>query len=466
MFKHFAPLWFRLAPVAGGLLVVHSLLGVTSCSGNSKENARGKTQKSSAIVTEGDAAAGDEIAMEEGTLGVSSSVEIFGETVHPLLASHCGSCHGAAVQPKFAVADVSSAHRAIIDNSKVDLATPEHSRIVERLGTDSHGCWSACSQNAAEMLAAVKKWAESKSTNTSVAASLQTVEVSVASRKATYPDLGNTTMVIEAEPTGNPSPVVLKAPTVVANNPDGSAGKVVQFNRGGASNTVALTEAQAAATGGTLTATFTLAEAGKYRVLARVQSVAPTDDELYLRIDNGSGGAVAPIRIWKIPQTGPTSWFWASATNGANLSTLSEFDLAAGAHRVVVLQREFGAKIDRLAITKDPLFRSPDPVEILTFDLAPLLGGADVKLEVIVEDFSTEVSKIRSPRIITASKSVKVKNMFILVNGKKDNSNSTFSVVDTVVTAPGGIISNASTTVVKDKGTAEDKLSFAFEILE
>ena len=444
------------------------VLGAAACS-DAPKGIRSAEKKP---VVDADADADPEetpsIETEEGTFSGAgaSSIEVYGETVFPLLRNNCGSCHGAAINPKFAVTDVADSHKTLVDNSKVNFVDAAKSRVVERLKVDNHQCWTSCDKDSAAMLAAVQKWIASRSKNNGAAAIIKSPEVAISSKVTIAPVLGASTFVLEAEPVGTPAAVTLRAPSANTVGADASGGRFVLMARGNASATVPLTEAQATATGGLITASFTLTEAGKYRVLGRIQSIAPQDDEMYLRIDSGAGAVLFPSRIWKIPQTGPTSWFWSSATNGANLSTLSEFDLQPGAHRVVIMQREFGAKVDRLVLTKDALFRSPDPSDVMTFDLSSLLGGENVKLEIVIEDFNAQVYKIRNPRIITASKKIKVKNMFILVNGVQDNANSSYSVVDTEVSAPGGIISSAATTVLKANGPAQDKLSFSFEVLQ
>lgn len=66
--------------------------------------------------------------------------------VHSLLTQHCSSCHrsDAAVpqSPYFAAADVNEAYDAAI--VKMNLDTPEQSRFVIRLRSESHNCWNVC----------------------------------------------------------------------------------------------------------------------------------------------------------------------------------------------------------------------------------------------------------------------------------------------------------------------------------
>ncbi len=97
----------------------------------------------------------------------------FSANLHDLLTQHCSNCHSdtsaIAQSPYFASADVDVAYEAV--KSKIDLETPANSRVVLRLGNEFHNCWSDCTANAAEMLAAVSAFASGIAT-TSVDADL------------------------------------------------------------------------------------------------------------------------------------------------------------------------------------------------------------------------------------------------------------------------------------------------------
>jgi hypothetical protein len=90
--------------------------------------------------------------------GGSDSVSAFSKTVYPLVKGKCLSCHVATNQPFFASPDVIAAHDSLINNSKINFDTPANSRMVARLASDRHNCWSDCAANASEMQAAIEKW--------------------------------------------------------------------------------------------------------------------------------------------------------------------------------------------------------------------------------------------------------------------------------------------------------------------
>lgn len=87
---------------------------------------------------------------------------LFANTVYPLLTAHCAGCHvesaANAQSPFFASADVDAAYAAA--KTKIDLETPASSRLVVRLRSEFHNCWSGnCQSDAAEMEAAISAFA-------------------------------------------------------------------------------------------------------------------------------------------------------------------------------------------------------------------------------------------------------------------------------------------------------------------
>lgn len=87
----------------------------------------------------------------------------FATTVYPLLTQYCSQCHSESAltrqQPYFASSKVDAAYQAA--KSKIRLDNPAASRFVQRLAGDAHNCWSNCSQNAADMQAAITTFANS-----------------------------------------------------------------------------------------------------------------------------------------------------------------------------------------------------------------------------------------------------------------------------------------------------------------
>ena len=95
------------------------------------------------------------------------SVNAFKQTLYPVLNSmSCVSCHGDSkkYQPYYVVSDVNAAWKSIlIDAKKVNLETPEASRVYLRVKNDLHNCLtgagdSDCDAEAATILEKIKKW--------------------------------------------------------------------------------------------------------------------------------------------------------------------------------------------------------------------------------------------------------------------------------------------------------------------
>ncbi len=91
------------------------------------------------------------------------SPALFASTVHPLLEEYCSRCHtsssATAQSPFFASSDVDEAYAAV--KVKINLDQPELSRLVVRLRSEFHNCWSDCAANADEMEAAIRTFAGS-----------------------------------------------------------------------------------------------------------------------------------------------------------------------------------------------------------------------------------------------------------------------------------------------------------------
>ena len=90
-----------------------------------------------------------------------ASPALFSTTVHPLLERYCARCHtstaSASQSPFFASGDVDEAYAAA--KVKINLDQPALSRLVVRLRSEFHNCWSDCAADASTMEAAVASFA-------------------------------------------------------------------------------------------------------------------------------------------------------------------------------------------------------------------------------------------------------------------------------------------------------------------
>jgi mono/diheme cytochrome c family protein len=83
------------------------------------------------------------------------------DAIHQLLLTHCAGCHTpeslTPQSPYFANADRDIAYEAA--KSKINLDDPADSRLVVRLRSEFHNCWSDCQANATTMQTAIENFA-------------------------------------------------------------------------------------------------------------------------------------------------------------------------------------------------------------------------------------------------------------------------------------------------------------------
>lgn len=141
------------------------------------------------------------------------SLDAFKQTVYPIVRSHtCLNCHSAdskGQSPTFADTDPIVAFNSITMSRKVDLTSPESSRVVLKLKNESHNCWSAnCAADAQEMLEAIRKWVElSPQTSTSDGISTDSQKMP-ADSTAIFAQTEYGTLLLQAEQPGHRSEVV------------------------------------------------------------------------------------------------------------------------------------------------------------------------------------------------------------------------------------------------------------------
>ncbi len=90
------------------------------------------------------------------------STNLFGTHVYPIVTQYCSSCHSetasSAQSPFFASEDIDIAYQAA--QRVINLDQAELSRLVVRLGSEFHNCWSDCQANSDTMLAGIQAFSE------------------------------------------------------------------------------------------------------------------------------------------------------------------------------------------------------------------------------------------------------------------------------------------------------------------
>ncbi len=96
--------------------------------------------------------------------------------------------------------------------------------------------------------------------------------------------------------------------------------------------------------------TFTVSEAGTYRVWGRVLAASTGSDSFWIRMNQGRW-----IR-WNEIRPGER-WHWDQVHDADADNAPVQFELGAGEHQLTVAYRESHAKLDRLLVTSSPTYR-------------------------------------------------------------------------------------------------------------
>lgn len=213
---------------------------------------------------------------------------------------------------------------------------------------------------------------------------------------------------------------------------------------------------------------FTVSQAATYRIWVRYAAPTTNDNSFFLKVDNGA---------FDFSEMGATANLnWTQIRTAGNV--IRTFNLAAGNHTIEVRHREDGVVIDKFLITSDAAFTptgidgvgSTSNVRVLEWDVSALAGVAGVRFRIDVVDFDQSTYLFSRPRLVVANGSVLAKSVMILINNIYVASDSTFTVVDDEVAAPGGDLNNdgalpanLSLLVLKGSNPPLDKFTVSFE---
>ena len=92
----------------------------------------------------------------------AGGIAAFESSVYPIVRANCVDCHegDGPGSPHFAHPDSTTAYQALVGQGKVNLGSPSTSRIVVKVGTLAHHCWTTCPDDGALLAAAVQAWAD------------------------------------------------------------------------------------------------------------------------------------------------------------------------------------------------------------------------------------------------------------------------------------------------------------------
>lgn len=386
------------------------------------------------------------------------SVNAFKSTVYPITRSYCVSCHSVQ-EPLHAADDVAEAHKAVISGAKVNFSNIPSSRLVAKLRDTNHNCWSDCAENAAEMQQAIEEW--NKAVKAAGVPDTGPADTAVYTAESLpleqeFMDQSNmansNTVKLEIEA------AMLRAPMVLT-RPNGEE-PYLSVPNNGANATLANNDANA----GTATFNFTVpASATNYRVWAYVHGPANEDNSFHVNVRNTTTNASVSGGYRTFEPAVSTRMNWILVNQVANMNLVR-----GTTYSVEFRQREDGARLGGVIITADPAFNGTEIGDFLgitlSYDLSHILQTPS-SFQIDVIEYDPYSYKFSKPRIVAGSQSVYVKGVKLLLNGHYGPQQSTYTLVDKIISPADPILSTYSMVILKDQGMASDKIQFSFDQL-
>lgn len=387
-----------------------------------------------------------------GTSG-ATSLDAFRSTVYPITRARCASCHSTSQQPLHASGDTTTAHNAVLNSYKVDFSNIPNSRMVRKL-TEGHNCWGSCTANAMEMQLAIEDWKDA---------------IENAGGGGTVPTAptGNYTVTTASSQTlqqermavySQSMPLVSQAAAATLISGGGTIARV-----NSTPTYIHIPNNNVAAVGGSDTVnaanfTFSSPNARNNGALwALVRAQAPNDDSFNVKLNAGA------FFTFNLADTAG-QFVWQRLPNNHNF--------VQGMNTVRISNREDGAQIAAILFTTNQSFNPGG--EGLTAGAVTLryslnaLGVAGGELQVRVEDYDAYSYRISQVRLISPNMAVRVKGLYLLMNGAYNPQNANLTQVDETVPqgTAGTVLTPSSMIVLKGQGEAGDSFSFGFEILD
>jgi len=356
----------------------------------------------------------------------------YGKTVLPIVRANCVECHGdGSGRPQFALANTSTAFDSMI--SFINFDNPANSRPATRMD-EEHNCGASCVAIKAEIVSAISTWK-----------SLNTTEIEAAKNNTT------------------PS---LKSLSVAERTPARAR------------------------------YTINITEAGSYNVWLKVMTTAAKRDfnirildELNRPVPNcranqicnitdSTYGGRTPAQIdaqscrgYNTGTHPQWSWYTPSINDEENRI---RWNLAEGKYFVEVIEDDINAKIDMIALSKNPVFNpaknlideglvtSNEP-RILKYDISHILNSPGFFEIEIFEKNGGDSYVFRNPRFVGNTQNIRIKNIKLLVNDRFEFSDSTYTKIDAVVGQNKVSLAFAPLVALAVNGLGVDSFKFVFE---
>jgi hypothetical protein len=350
-------------------------------------------------------------------------IDNYAETLLPVVRTNCVGCHGNGDGPQFAITNKTAAFDAI--NGFINYDNPANSRPAQRMD-EGHNCGGSCSEIKQDIVNAISLW-KSK----------------------------NETDITEAE-SNNAGPE-LKSLSDAARSP----GKVKYQ--------------------------FTVTEAGDYNVWMKVLTNATKKrfkinilDKNGKRIEScGQNQNCATVSgaYCRSYTTGEySSWTWYTPSIG-NQNNRIKWPLEKGSYTLEIFEKDLNAKIDLVAISKNPdfnpsrnlvdegLISSANP-RILKYDISKIINSPGAFEIEIIEKNGGDSYAFRNPNFVNNTKNIKVQNIKVTINDKYEFTDSAYTKINQVVGTEKTNLTYAPLIALSINGLGNDSFQFVFEDLK
>jgi hypothetical protein len=394
----------------------------------------------------------------------AASAAAFADTLHPLLTTHCGACHGASQSPKFAVADAAASYKVVMDSQLVSLSAVPASRLVARLGQFSHNCWSECAADAKSMEDAIRAWLAKGGADGGAAGAnlikLGAVGVESAMKEFTLRGGINGNWVVAAAlPKALGDRLAPKA--------DLTSSQHTVLSR------IDNIDQQDPQQGGAYYFFDIPTTPAKYQVWFRARNNGD-GQRVFFHINGRDRGAAAPYRQIE-QQAIQNKYVWipgfVETPEGktAPEPVSQELKPMTGLNQLMLYVPDTEADVDMIALTSNASFDQSVAVNAgrrngFTFDLTAILGHKAILSLTYSQTTDGKAYIFSRPTIETDEPiKIKAKTMYILVNGELNKQLSTFASTDVTLDGSGEL--NHGDMLVPVENASTDTIEVGFEEL-
>lgn len=359
----------------------------------------------------------------------SIQIDNYAERVKPVFLKYsCSQCHGdGSGRPQFAQNDNANAYDAAASIPNFfNITNLSQSRSVQRMLEDRHNCGGDenCDTIGNELMQAIEDW-----------------------------DLENAATQQAAQ-----------------NNQDTGFSALSAQER----------------TPGRASFKLNITEAGFYNVWLKIKTLADNSNSFLIRLLDSEGVPIEALgdgdnkdvsnscKRYDHNTFGDWEWYTASVND---IEERVQWPLGIGQYTLEIIEREVGAELDMIAVSKNPAFnpaknlvdesniQSKDP-KILSFDLSDHLNQpGNFEIEVQLKS-AGDGYLFRNPRFVGVGGHIRFSDVKILVNNQYEFSNSTYTKLNRVVDGmDSGLLTPASLVALVSSDVNLDTFSFVFNDL-